>query len=543
MSTPKQRVPCQFCQKDYSKQQDQLLHTTKVHHDEALTAGWVECSYETCASVFPTKPSMDKHFKRMHESTQIVQGDMPVPGKKQVPNSKSQSPHSKRIQLISSDKKVVENGNVECQKQNLKKDEKITENERERVTGHSYTEVTAQNVKIDDSSSAGDKVDYVDYKGSVDDENGDCSENGVDDDNYDTEIEANLKILTEEISQVRKRIYLQTVLKSRIVNQQIVPHQYILELKTIQHNIEQQQQLLLLLNQQWDVLQTQMKQHERDKNQLKEQDQKRQNGQQLVQDDPPQRSSESEHAGVMPAETSFKQDAATAQPGEVKNGSRSDPRPKQIMLQVCFKNKTSLKRKRIVLEPAVKSIKKLRDDDGRLNSNCNGQKSSIAAEKKIVLQPSIKMANSAPLNKLVPKVGQHKSYNARTQTSQNLSKFDDFTAMLTKVNDSNVVGKSKTVVQLMIDGKPRVGYLMKRASGGNLVSYYEPMELTHRPDFFPEVGPYRCELCDTFAVTNVDFVKHVKSQHRDDVDEQVLAIMESHLQMKPNDRLRLGACY
>ena len=46
---------------------------------------------------------------------------------------------------------------------------------------------------------------------------------------------------------------------------------------------------------------------------------------------------------------------------------------------------------------------------------------------------------------------------------------------------------------------------------------------------FPFVGPYMCEICRTFVKTNIEFVRHVQENHRNELDEDVLKIMQSQL--------------
>ena len=57
------------------------------------------------------------------------------------------------------------------------------------------------------------------------------------------------------------------------------------------------------------------------------------------------------------------------------------------------------------------------------------------------------------------------------------------------------------------------------------------LELTERPEYFPPEGPYMCEMCEIFVKTNREFVNHIKSSHAQDIDEEVLEIMESHLKV------------
>ena len=62
----------------------------------------------------------------------------------------------------------------------------------------------------------------------------------------------------------------------------------------------------------------------------------------------------------------------------------------------------------------------------------------------------------------------------------------------------------------------------------SLIIEQSKIELTKNPDFFPSYGPYMCEICRTFVRTSQEFVNHIRINHKDQVDEKVLDIMESH---------------
>jgi hypothetical protein len=49
--------------------------------------------------------------------------------------------------------------------------------------------------------------------------------------------------------------------------------------------------------------------------------------------------------------------------------------------------------------------------------------------------------------------------------------------------------------------------------------------------YFPENGPYRCEICETIVKTNVQFYQHVKRMHSGMADETALNIMEEQLNL------------
>ena len=49
-------------------------------------------------------------------------------------------------------------------------------------------------------------------------------------------------------------------------------------------------------------------------------------------------------------------------------------------------------------------------------------------------------------------------------------------------------------------------------------------------EMFPSIGPYQCEICQNITNTKQEFVDHIKANHRDVVDEEVLDSLEKDLQ-------------
>jgi len=47
---------------------------------------------------------------------------------------------------------------------------------------------------------------------------------------------------------------------------------------------------------------------------------------------------------------------------------------------------------------------------------------------------------------------------------------------------------------------------------------------------FPSIGPYQCEICQNITNTKQEFVDHIKANHRDVVDEEVLDSLEKDLE-------------
>ena len=49
-------------------------------------------------------------------------------------------------------------------------------------------------------------------------------------------------------------------------------------------------------------------------------------------------------------------------------------------------------------------------------------------------------------------------------------------------------------------------------------------------EMFPSIGPYQCEICQNITNTKQEFVDHIKANHRDVVDEEVLDSLEKDLE-------------
>ncbi len=50
-------------------------------------------------------------------------------------------------------------------------------------------------------------------------------------------------------------------------------------------------------------------------------------------------------------------------------------------------------------------------------------------------------------------------------------------------------------------------------------------------EVFPSIGPYQCEICQAITNTKQDFVEHIKKNHRNIVDEEVLRSLEHDLKI------------
>lgn len=58
------------------------------------------------------------------------------------------------------------------------------------------------------------------------------------------------------------------------------------------------------------------------------------------------------------------------------------------------------------------------------------------------------------------------------------------------------------------------------------------LNLANRQEIFPSVGPYQCEICQLITNTKSDFVDHIKQNHPDVVDEEVMASLEMDLRIQ-----------
>ena len=48
-------------------------------------------------------------------------------------------------------------------------------------------------------------------------------------------------------------------------------------------------------------------------------------------------------------------------------------------------------------------------------------------------------------------------------------------------------------------------------------------------EVFPTIGPYQCEICQMITDTKAEFVGHIKAEHRNVVDEDVLRSLEADI--------------
>jgi len=69
----------------------------------------------------------------------------------------------------------------------------------------------------------------------------------------------------------------------------------------------------------------------------------------------------------------------------------------------------------------------------------------------------------------------------------------------------------------------------------------EVIEIEDEEEIFPSVGPYQCEICQEITDTKQLFVEHVKSLHKDMVDEQVLRSLETDLKKRMKKEQTGGA--
>ena len=173
---------------------------------------------------------------------------------------------------------------------------------------------------------------------------------------------------------------------------------------------------------------------------------------------------------------------------------------KSVLLQISFR-KNSIEHKPIVLEPSI----------------CKKVEVKAALQcKTVMLQPML----------IKPTPVKRKFY-PDFNTDQSLSKIQ-------RLETGNRCNVSLEPINRSRDDlfnrplRPRITY--RKLQSNKIIRFVEvPMELTTKPNFFPPVGPYKCEGCGKFVRTNAEFVEHVKKIHAKDLDEEVVAIMDRHL--------------
>ena len=58
---------------------------------------------------------------------------------------------------------------------------------------------------------------------------------------------------------------------------------------------------------------------------------------------------------------------------------------------------------------------------------------------------------------------------------------------------------------------------------------------------FPPEGPFQCEICQDISEVKVDFVKHIKGKHSDDVDDSVVESLERDLRIRRKKERKVRA--
>ena len=58
---------------------------------------------------------------------------------------------------------------------------------------------------------------------------------------------------------------------------------------------------------------------------------------------------------------------------------------------------------------------------------------------------------------------------------------------------------------------------------------------------FPPEGPFQCEICQNISEVKVDFVKHIKGKHSDDVDDSVVESLERDLRIRRKKERKVRA--
>lgn len=104
-------------------------------------------------------------------------------------------------------------------------------------------------------------------------------------------------------------------------------------------------------------------------------------------------------------------------------------------------------------------------------------------------------------------------------------------------------GSRKSSAATLAPPTAKINNQLSKKKGAGTVQYYvdngEPSAADAEPEIidledgeeeiFPSLGPYQCEICQQITETKQEFVAHIKSLHRDIVDESVLWSLESDL--------------
>ena len=78
------------------------------------------------------------------------------------------------------------------------------------------------------------------------------------------------------------------------------------------------------------------------------------------------------------------------------------------------------------------------------------------------------------------------------------------------------------------------------ASGGEDGSESDSVD-SDEEEAFPPEGPFQCEICQDISEVKVDFVKHIKVRHSDEVDDSVVESLERDLRIRRKKERKVRA--
>ena len=112
--------------------------------------------------------------------------------------------------------------------------------------------------------------------------------------------------------------------------------------------------------------------------------------------------------------------------------------------------------------------------------------------------------------------------------------FKSPTCQIKSIQQANLLESSKysdgfQVKELTTDGNSREFFNVGPTQ--NLIIEEDEIDLKKNPEYFPFEGPYMCEICRMILSTNREFVHHIRTEHPNEIDSDVVQIMEAHVQI------------
>ena len=98
----------------------------------------------------------------------------------------------------------------------------------------------------------------------------------------------------------------------------------------------------------------------------------------------------------------------------------------------------------------------------------------------------------------------------------------------------------RAMAEAHIKASARRERLAKRRPGGtwDAVEPQLQSDSEEGQEVFPAVGPFQCEMCQEISGTKQDFVNHIKANHSDFIDPQILLSLESDLRIREKKMMK-----